>query len=169
MAPIEIVRFPAPVLREVAKPIENITDDIRCLAEQMLESMHRAKGAGLAANQVGVPIRLIVLDAQSKNVKKVEKRHLILLNPIITEAELEETLEEGCLSLPRYYDFIKRAKRVLVTGYTLDERPFEMECEGFLARAFQHEIDHLNGILFIDHLSPVKKGIFKKQYLKGKR
>lgn len=169
MTSIEIIRFPAPVLREVAKPVENITEDIKRLAEQMLESMHIAKGAGLAANQVGVPIRVIVLDTQSKKEKKGTKGHLILINPIILETESEETIEEGCLSVPGYYDFIRRPKRVLVKGYTLDERPFEMECEGILARAFQHEIDHLNGILFIDHLSPVKKGIFKRHYLKKQR
>ncbi len=164
MAFLEIVTYPHPILRKVAKPIENISDEIIRLAENMVERMYLARGAGLAANQVGVSVRLIVLDLQSK---KKEHEHIVLLNPVIAEKDPEDIVEEeGCLSVPKYFDFVKRSKKVLVKGGELSGELVEIECEGHLARAFQHEIDHLNGVVFIDHLSPIKKSLFKKKYLK---
>jgi peptide deformylase len=158
---ITIRTFPDPVLRRTAAPIDNITDEIITLSKNMTDTMLAARGAGLAANQVGVSTRLIIIDASLNNKKK---EHLIILNPTIVVAEDEETGEEGCLSLPQYYEFIKRAKKVLARGVDLSGKTIEFECEGQLARAMQHEIDHLNGKLFIDHLSPIKKSIFKKKY-----
>jgi peptide deformylase len=144
--------------------VKNITDEIIKLSENMVERMYLAQGAGLAANQVGVSLRLIVLDLHSKN----ENKPIVVINPILAEKDNEEVSEEeGCLSVPKYYDYVKRSKKVLVKGMTLAGKSFEMDCEGHLARAFQHEVDHLNGIVFIDHLSPVKKHLFKKQYLKN--
>jgi len=165
MSLVKIITFPNPVLREAAAPIKNITDDVVRLSRDMAERMYLAHGAGLAANQVGFPVRLIVLDSQLKD----ENKPIIIINPVIIESDSEETAEEGCLSVPKYYDYVKRAKKVHVKGITLDEGIFDMECEGHLARVFQHEIDHLNGVLFIDHLSPVKKSIFKKKYLKKEK
>lgn len=162
-----IITYPAPILRKTAKSIEDLNDDILRLSEDMLETMRLARGAGLAANQVGVPVRLIVLEADTE--KKAENP-IIVVNPVIVECgATEETSEEGCLSLPKFYEFVKRAEKVLVRGMSLKGETFEMECEGHLARAFQHEIDHLNGILFIDHLSPIKKDLFKKKYSKQER
>jgi peptide deformylase len=165
MALLTIRTYPDPVLREVASPVRHITEKIRTLSSDMLETMKLSNGAGLAANQVGVPIRLIVIDAHLNQ----DNRPLILINPEIIEMESEIIAEEGCLSVPHYYEFIKRAKRVFVRAMDMDQKTVEINCEGPLAKAFQHEIDHLNGILFIDHLSPVKKGIFKKQYNKIKK
>lgn len=164
MAVLEIKTFPHPVLREIAKPIDTITEDIKRLAVDMMETMKLARGAGLAANQVGVPIRLIVIEFTEKKGEKTTA----IINPEIIRTESEEAAEEGCLSIPGFYEFIKRAKKVYVKGVNLDGSPVELECEGYLARAFQHEIDHLNGKLFIDYLSPIKRNIFKKKYLKQK-
>ncbi len=158
--PIRI--YPEPILRKVAAPVENITDEIIRLSEDMVETMVAAHGAGLAANQVGIPSRLIIIDATLNNRGK---EHLIILNPAIVESAEEETGEEGCLSLPQFFEFVKRARKVLARGTDLQGNTIDFECEGQFARAMQHEIDHLNGTLFIDHLSPVKKDIFKKKYV----
>jgi len=165
MAYMQIKTYPDPVLRKVCKPIETIHDEMVTLCNDMVETMRLAQGAGLAANQVGVSIRLIVLDPRTKK----NDNPIILINPVITEQNSEEITEEGCLSLPKFYEYVKRAKRVFVTGINIKGEPFEMECEGFMARAVQHELDHLNGVLLIDHLSPVKKDLFKKKYMKDRK
>ncbi len=164
MALLRIRTFPDPVLREEATPVGEVTEELRRLSRDMVETMRLARGAGLAANQVGVPVRLIVLEGDLEERKEGEP--LIILNPSIVEREEEEVSEEGCLSFPKFFEYVKRAKKVVVRGETLEKAPFERNCEGMLARAFQHEIDHLNGVLFIDHLSPIKKDLFKKRYLK---
>jgi len=165
MAYLQIKTFPDPVLRKVCEPIESISDETVALCNDMIETMHLAQGAGLAASQVGVSTQLCILDPRGKkNVKPI-----ILINPVIVEQDSEEISEEGCLSFPKFYEYIKRAKKVLVKGINLHGEPFEMECEGFLARAVQHELDHLNGVLLIDHLSPVKKDLFKKKYMKDRK
>ena len=165
MAYMQIKTYPDPVLRKVCKPIETINDEMMTLCNDMRETMRLAQGAGLAANQVGVSIRLIVLDPRTKK----DDKSIILINPVIIEQDSEEITEEGCLSLPKFYEFVKRAKRVFVTGVNIKGEPFKMECDGFMARAVQHELDHLNGVLLIDHLSPVKKDLFKKKYMKERR
>lgn len=164
MAILEIKTFPDPVLREIAKPVGHITEDIKRLAADMIETMRLAKGAGLAANQVGVPIRLIVIETKEKKGSKA----MAIINPEIVQTESEEVAEEGCLSVPGFYEFIKRAKKVYAKGVDIEGAPVEIECEGYPARALQHEIDHLNGRLFIDYLSPVKRNLFKKRYSKQK-
>jgi peptide deformylase len=165
MAYMQIKTYPDPVLRKVCKPIETINDEMVTLCNDMIETMRLAQGAGLAANQVGVSIRLIVLDPRTKK----DDKSIILINPVIIEQDSEEITEEGCLSLPKFYEFVKRAKRVFVTGINVKGEPFKMEYDGFMARAVQHELDHLNGVLLIDHLSPVKKDLFKKKYMKERR
>lgn len=162
---MQIKTYPDPVLRKVCKPIETIHDEMVTLCDDMVETMRLAQGAGLAANQVGVSIRLIVLDPRTKKNDKP----IILINPVITEQNSEEITEEGCLSLPKFYEYVKRAKKVFVRGINIKGEPFEMECDGFMARAVQHELDHLNGVLLIDHLSPVKKDLFKKKYMKDRK
>lgn len=166
MAILEIVTVPDPVLRKIAAPIDTITSDIVKLSKNMVDTMVAARGAGLAANQVGVPVRLLVIDA-SLNTR--EKKHLIILNPVIVKADQEEVGEEGCLSVPGFYEFVKRAGKVLARGIDLKGKSIELECEGQFARAMQHEVDHLNGVLFVDYLSPVKKNIFKKKYAGQKK
>jgi peptide deformylase len=166
MAILEIKTVPDPVLRKTATPIDNITNEIAKLSENMVDTMMAARGAGLAANQVGVPLRLIVIDA-SLNTKG--KKHLIILNPVIVESYEEIVGEEGCLSVPGFYEFVKRAGKVRARGIDIKGKVMEFECEGQFARAMQHEVDHLNGILFVDYLSPVKKNIFKKKFTGQKK
>lgn len=162
---MEIKTYPDPILRKVCDPVKNVTDELLRLCDDMVETMRLAQGAGLAANQVGVPISLCVLEGKTKR----QDKPIILLNPVIVESDQEEVGEEGCLSLPKFYEFVKRAKKVLVKGINLKEEYLEIECDGFLARALQHELDHLNGVLLIDHLSPIKKNLFKKKYVKDSR
>ena len=165
MAYLQIKTYPDPILRKVCEPIESIGGETVILCNNMVETMRLAQGAGLAANQVGVSSRLVVLDPRTKK----ESKPIILINPLISEKDSEEISEEGCLSFPKFYEYIKRAKKVLVKAINLQGEPFEMECDGFLARAVQHELDHLNGVLLIDHLSPVKKDLFKKKYMKDRK
>jgi peptide deformylase len=161
MSTIDIRVIPDPVLRKLAKPVENITDAIVKISTDMIETMVLAHGAGLAAPQVGLPLRLITIDA---SLNPAEKEPIILINPVIVETHLEENGEEGCLSVPGYYEYVRRAKKVHARGTDIKGNTVDFECEGQLARAIQHEIDHLNGVLFIDLLSPIKKNIFKKKY-----
>lgn len=158
MANLTIVKYPDPVLRKKAEEIKNISDPIVELAKMMVVAMRNAGGIGLAANQVGRPIRLIVVDHDK------EREPWIIVNPELVLFDEEDVKEEGCLSIPGYFEFVKRFRRVLVKGLDLKEREILIEAEGILARALQHEIDHINGILFIDHLSPVKRSIFRKKY-----
>jgi peptide deformylase len=158
MAILEIRKYPDPVLRKKATIVREITDDILRLSNEMIDTMKARGGIGLAANQVGFPIRVIVVD-RLKNGKP-----LVLINPEIVMAEGEEVSEEGCLSIPGYFEFLKRSKKVLAKGLDLDGNELKIDCEGILARAIQHEIDHLDGILFVDRLSPVKRSLFRKAY-----
>ena len=162
MAIHPVRRYPDPVLRKVAEKVTDISAGLCKLSEDMIETMRAARGVGLAANQIGVPVRIISLELGLEK----ESQPLVLVNPEIVQLTSEETAEEGCLSLPGFYETVKRARQVLVKAVTLEGKEFSMECEGLLARAFQHEIDHLNGILLVDHLSPVKKQLFRKEYMK---
>jgi len=142
--------------------VTDISAELCKLSEDMIETMRAARGVGLAANQIGVPVRIISLELGLEK----ESQSLVLVNPEIVQLTSEETAEEGCLSLPGFYETVKRARQVLVKAVTLEGKEFSLECEGLLARAFQHEIDHLNGILLVDHLSPVKRQLFRKEYMK---
>ena len=163
---IYVIRtHPDRVLRRVAGVVGAMTDEIRLLCNDMVATMTAAHGLGLAANQIAVPLRIITVEAGSEK----ESDPLVLINPRIVRLEGEETGEEGCLSIPGFYETVKRAKKAVVEGRGLDDREFTIECNGILARAVQHEVDHLNGILFIDYLSPVKKQLFKREYKKEKK
>ena len=163
MALLKILHYPEPVLSQKAEPVSEINDNIKKLAADMAETMYAAPGVGLAAPQVGISQRLIVLDCAGKD----EPPNLIAaVNPEIVEVEGECFEEEGCLSVPAYYARVKRNATVKVRFRDLEDRSVEMETDGLLAIAFQHEIDHLDGILFVDHLSSLKKGLFKKKYKK---
>jgi peptide deformylase len=162
MAIHPIRKYPDPVLKKVAAEVSGITEEVCALADDMLETMRAARGIGLAANQIGVSLRVITLEGGLGN----ENPQLVLINPEIVERDAEEIAEEGCLSLPGFYETFKRARQVKVRALTLEGKELMMECEGLLARACQHEIDHLNGLLLVDHLSPVKRQLFRKEYLK---
>ena len=163
MAILRIYHYPEPVLKQRALPIAAIDDALRRLAADMAETMYAAPGVGLAAPQVGVSKRLIVLDCAGKE----EPRQLVAaINPEIIAREGESCEEEGCLSVPEYYAKVDRSARVRVRYLDLEGAQQEVEVEGLWAICFQHEIDHLDGILFIDHLSPLKKSLFRKKYKK---
>jgi peptide deformylase len=157
--------YPDEVLRRIAGEVKNITDEVRHLASDMKETMCAARGVGLAANQIGRSFRIITLETGSEK----ESNPLVVVNPVIVGLDGEDAGEEGCLSIPGFYEIIKRAKEVVVQGVDIDGKELTIECSGLLARAFQHELDHLDGILFVDHLSPVKKQLFKREYAKEKK
>lgn len=167
MAALEVITYPDPLLREKAREIEDFNDSVKKLAEDMLDTMYAAPGIGLAANQVGSLLRLIVADL---NPLDESKRHpLILANPEIIEAEGESLAEEGCLSIPGFTSNVKRYRWVKVSALDLKGSPLEIEAEDLLARVLQHEIDHLDGVLFIDRLSRIKRDLFRKKILKAAR
>ena len=153
MALLTILSFPDTRLRTIAKPIAKVTDEIRQLAADMFETMYEAPGIGLAATQVDHHIQLIVMDL-SEN----KDQPMVFINPKVTSLT-EEMLpyEEGCLSVPQIYDKVERPSRVKINAIGLDGQAFEMEADGLLAVCIQHEMDHLNGKLFVDYLSPLKR------------
>ncbi|WP_173911819.1 peptide deformylase [Acinetobacter sp. Marseille-Q1618] len=153
MALLPILSFPDPRLRTIAKPVNEVTDQIRQLAADMFETMYAAPGIGLAATQVDHHIQLIVMDLSEDH-----DQPMVFINPKVTPLT-EETLpyEEGCLSVPQIYDKVERPSRVKIQALNLEGETFEIEADGLLAVCIQHEIDHLNGKLFVDYLSPLKR------------
>ncbi len=164
----DIVIYPADVLKEKAEEVKEFNQEVRDLVNDMFETMYKRGGVGLAANQVGVLKRVIVIDLHSRTEKQ-GKEQLVLINPEIISQEGEVVKEEGCLSLPGLYRKVKRAAYVKVKAQNVEGEEFELEAEGLLARALQHEIDHLNGIVFIDRLSPIQKRLALEKYRKLKR
>ena len=160
---LEIMVFGNPVLSQKAQEIEDIDEDLYRLAHNMIFTMHAAPGIGLAAPQVNQGIRLITIDL---SVGEKDDDAIILLNPEVLSSEGEELMEEGCLSVPEINEKISRPSRVVVKGIDIDGNEKTIEAHGLLARVLCHEIDHLNGKLFIDHLSPLKKNIIKKKLRK---
>src|SRR3954468_6117679 len=155
MAIQPLVILPDPRLRQTCEPVAAITDEIRQLAEDMLDTMYDAPGVGLAAIQIGVPKRVVTMD-----VSKTEgERHpMVLINPeILWTSEEKRSYEEGCLSIPEYYEEVERPDRVRFRYQNLQGEIVEQEADGLLATCVQHEIDHLNGVLFIDYLSKLKR------------
>ncbi len=164
----EIVIYPADVLKTRAEEVKEFNEEIKKLVEDMFDTMYKRGGVGLAANQVGVLKRVVVIDLHSRTEKE-GKEQIVLINPEIVTQEGEVVKEEGCLSLPGLYRKVKRAAYVKVKAQNLEGEEFEIEGEGLLARALQHEIDHLNGIVFIDRLSPLQKRLALEKYRKLKR
>jgi peptide deformylase len=150
MSVLPIRVFGDPVLREPASPVESFDEPLRRLAEDMIQTMHEAPGVGLAAPQVGRPLRLIVFD--------LGENPQALANPVLRNEWGEQVGEEGCLSVPGLYYPVRRAQKVWADGYGLDGHEVEVEAEELLARVLQHEVDHLNGILFIDRLEAEHRG-----------
>ena len=160
MAILEILKYPEPILSKVAEPVENLNGKTAALISDMLETMYAAPGVGLAAPQVGVSQRIVVLDVDHENPgKQVYK----LINPVITRAEGEIIWEEGCLSVVDYTAEVRRAAQVEVVAFDDREQPVKIEADGLLAVALQHEIDHLDGKLFIDRISRLKRDLYTRK------
>lgn len=166
MALREILEYPDPRLREVAKPVPRVDDEIRRLVDDMAETMYDAPGVGLAAPQIGVGYRVFVIDIASED--EPSELH-VFINPELIGTEGTQTWNEGCLSFPGVSEEIKRAERVKVRALNRDGKPFELEAEGLLAVAIQHENDHLNGVLMIDKLSALKKRMMGRKLAKKQK
>jgi peptide deformylase len=158
MATLEILRFPDPRLRTKATPVVIVDDQLRTLVDDMLETMYAAPGIGLAATQVNVHKRVVVID-----LSKEQDQPLVLINPEITAKQGVEEMEEGCLSVPGIYERVERADRIKLRALDRDGRAFELDADGLLAVCIQHEIDHLNGKLFVDYLSQLKRQRIRKK------
>ncbi len=166
MAILPIKIYGEPVLRRRAKEITNVDESIRKLAFDMLKTLKEAGGIGLAANQVGEQKRLLVIDRSFFASSPTEDSPLIVVNPVLVESHGQQTCEEGCLSIPGTYADVTRHLQVLVKGMDLNEKEVEIQGEGFLSRVLLHEIDHLNGLLFIDHLSSIRRRLLAKKLKK---
>ena len=164
MAILEILEYPDPRLRTRAEPVQEVNEEIRRLADDMLETMYAAPGIGLAATQVNVHKRVLVID-----VSENQDDPLIFINPEILEKDGVETMEEGCLSVPGVYETVERADRIRVRALGRDGKPFEMDVDGLRAICIQHEIDHLDGKLFVDYLSDLKRQRIRKKLEKARR
>lgn len=160
---LPILSFPDQLLKQKSEPVESITDDVIQLARDMAETMYAAPGVGLAAPQVGVHKRVIVIDISGK---EDAPRLITAVNPVIIHSEGSTYEDEGCLSVPDYSANVSRHERVTVKGLSLEGHERIWQAEGLLAVAFQHEIDHLEGILFIDRLSPLKRELYLKKFKK---
>jgi peptide deformylase len=163
MAIRTILKFPEPILEALSDPVKNIDGGMAALVQDMVETMYAAPGVGLAAPQVGVGHRVIVLDTDGENPGK---SLLKLINPVIVERDGKIVWEEGCLSVFDFNAEVTRAKRVLVKAWTVDEKEIEVEGEDLLAVALQHEIDHLDGKLFIDRISRLKRDLYRRRIKK---
>ncbi|MGO9513831.1 MAG: peptide deformylase [Steroidobacteraceae bacterium] len=164
MTKLVILEYPDPRLRKKAEPVAVVDDALRRLADDMLETMYAARGVGLAATQVDVHKRLLVLD-----VSEERNRPLVLINPQILAAEGRALTEEGCLSLPGIYDKLQRATHIRLGALGRNGEPFEMDADGLLAVCIQHEMDHLEGKLFVDYLSELKRQLIRRRLEKERR
>jgi len=164
MAKLEVLRFPDPKLRKKAVPVETVNSKIQALARDMLETMYAESGIGLAATQVNVQKRVVVMDLSEQH-----NEPMYLINPEIIESEGTEQSQEGCLSVPGYFDFVERAEKVTCRYLDLDGEKRQIDADGLLAICIQHEIDHLNGKLFIDYLSPLKRQRLRKKLEKQEK
>jgi peptide deformylase len=155
----------SPVLRQKAAPVARVDHAVQQLVDDLLETMRAAKGVGLAANQIGVARRVAVVD-----IGEEDPPPLVLINPVIVErGDEQETAEEGCLSIPEIFGDVERPARVVVEALDRDGKKFRAEAQGYKARAIQHEIDHLDGILFLDHLSAVKRSLLLAKWKKSRK
>ncbi|MBK5966839.1 peptide deformylase [Thiocystis minor] len=164
MAKLDILTFPDPRLRHKARPVEHVDAAIRRLVDDMLETMYAAPGIGLAATQVDVPLQVLVIDTSEHH-----DTPLCLINPRILSLEGTEQMDEGCLSVPGFYETVTRAERVSVQALDRAGEPFTLDADGLLAVCIQHEIDHLAGKLFVDHLSMLKRQRIRRKLEKDRR
>jgi peptide deformylase len=164
MAKLPIIEFPDPRLRTVAKPVAQVDATLRRLIDDMFETMYDAPGIGLAATQVDVHVRLLVLD-----ISEEHDEPQVFVNPEIVMAEGSQVYQEGCLSVPGIYADVKRANSITVKALDRDGQPFEITADGLLAVCIQHEMDHLAGKVFVDYLSPLKKALVRKKLAKQRK
>jgi peptide deformylase len=167
MAILEIRKYPDPVLKNRTSAVEAFDAKLQRLIDDMVETMHAAPGVGLAANQVGVALRLAVIDVSGREENGAGHPLLVLVNPELLEMEGSVVEEEGCLSIPEFSEKVKRAAKVKVRAQDRQGKTYELDAEGLLAKALQHEIDHLNGMLFVDRLSPLKRDLFRRRLKKA--
>jgi len=159
-----LVLLPDPVLRKKSEPVERVDDEVQTLADDLLETMYDAPGIGLAAIQVGIPRRLLVIDCSKEDE---DLAPMVFINPqVVDSSEERSTYEEGCLSIPDYYAEVERPAEVTVAYLDRDGKPQQIRADGLLATCLQHEIDHLNGVLFIDHISKLKRDMVIKKFTK---
>lgn len=161
MALLEILHLPDPRLRTKAEPVECVDDEVRQVVSDMFETMYAAPGIGLAATQVNIHRRIIVIDVSEEK----DEPH-VFINPELIETSGTEEMEEGCLSVPTYYETVERAERIKVRALNEQGEQFELETDGLLAVCVQHEMDHLEGKLFVDYLSPLKRQRAQKKIQK---
>jgi peptide deformylase len=152
---LRIIEYPHPTLRHVSRPVKRVDTELRRIVDEMTELMYEAKGVGLAANQVDLPLRLFVMNLEGERSARQEQR--VLINPVITRPKGQAEAEEGCLSLPGLYSQVARPQRVTIHAFDLSGNELRQEVEGMFARVVQHETDHLDGVLFIDRLSPTRR------------
>lgn len=164
MALLDVLHFPDPRLRKKALPVDAVDDSIRSLAVDMLETMYQEGGIGLAATQVNIQKRVVVIDLSEQR-----NEPMYLINPEIISTEGVEQMQEGCLSVPDYFDMVERAEKVRFRYQNLEGKVVEVDADGLLAVCIQHEIDHLNGKLFIDYLSPLKRQRLRKKLEKQEK
>lgn len=164
MALRRIVTYGTPILRQRTKEVTNLNGDLQQLIDDMVETMYAAPGVGLAANQVGSPHRLFVANPAEDHDPS---RLLVVINPEIAESDGEMVSEEGCLSIPDFREEVRRSHRALLRGLDRNGKPIEVEGQNLLARIFQHEMDHLNGLFFVDRLSPAKRDILTRKLKKA--
>jgi peptide deformylase len=159
MAILEILEYPDKRLRTIAKPVTEVTDDIRRIVDDMFDTMYEAPGIGLAASQVNVHQRIVTMD-----LSEDKSEPLVFINPEVTVLDGElESMQEGCLSVPGFYEDVTRIEHCLVKALDRDGKPFELEARGLLAVCIQHELDHLEGKLMVDYLSPLKRNRIKSK------
>ncbi|MDI1471681.1 MAG: peptide deformylase [Thermodesulfovibrio sp.] len=163
MAILEIKKYPDDILKVKASFVDEINGNIQKLIDDMIETMYKANGVGLSAPQVGVSKRIIVVDTSPR---EENQSLIVLVNPEIVNSDGEIISEEGCLSIPGFITRLQRKQKVFVKGLDKNGKEIEIEAEGLLARALQHEIDHLDGILLIDRISPLKRELFRRKYKK---
>jgi peptide deformylase len=167
MAVRDILKLPDPILRLVSKPVTAVTAETRALMDDMLQTMYEAPGIGLAAVQVGVPLRVVTIDLAKEGE---ERQPQFFVNPeIVWASEALSDYEEGCLSIPEFFELVTRPSEVRVKYLNRQGEATELGCSGVLATCIQHEIDHLNGVLFIDHISKLKRDRVIKKFAKAKR
>ena len=165
MALRKILEFPDPRLRTIAKPVETVDDSIRTLIDDMFETMYEAQGIGLAATQIDVHLRVVVIDLQDD-----QNEPLVMINPEFDTLTQEiDEMQEGCLSVPGIHEVVKRPEHIWLKALDRDGNPYELEATGLFAVCIQHECDHLNGKLFVDHLSNLKRSRIKAKLTKQKR
>jgi peptide deformylase len=165
MALREIIVLPDKRLRQVSDPVKAVDAEVRALVDDMFETMYKAPGVGLAAIQVGVPKRIVTVDTAKKDEPENPQ---VFINPeIVWSSDEKSTYEEGCLSIPEYYEEVERPTQVKVRFMGLDGKTQEVEADGLLATVLQHEIDHINGVLFIDHISKLKRDRVIKKFTKA--